>query len=594
MKNYLDIQTEIDNAFKDYLFNLLQLDGQRLKYYYWSKDFFETVGSLSFKYFVLTNENKDSINLKGDFYFDSGNAFFEINKNSQRHDMTIKNYNKLFTSYSSKIPQTNRYEYIKEFILWDILLLLNKNKEIEDYIVKQQKKNFLHTYLLFLLENTARPNYPEFSDYINYPITTQGEDLIKKISFIESTKNIRNGDLFKKINSLFIHKEDETKLHFVFSREGGEEKEELRELLDVMGREKTGKLYRGQANSSWKLDSSLTRESKYFQSEAEMYYEILSLKPDSFANDHTVYERLITMQHFGMPTRLMDITRNPLVAIFFACNNLERADSDGIIYTFAQKDKDILNFEDERLKSLKYLFDKSNVNKNDVTKDAFLSKIWFIRGVAKNQRINNQSGDFIFVGASDDIEEKLIELPSLNIIIDSKSKKTLLEQLDSLNIHGGAVYPDLTHMSNYIRNKYLNDKAKNGTDLIKLIVKPINKGIVNKTKKLSKEESKALFDKHFNKKEEAIVIKTLVNQFDKKTFWTKSRLSKLKAFAKKEKLKEDGFIELMNTYYEDDRLPARSDLAQQIMIIKPTLRTLESIVEPLSLKIKDFAEELKK
>jgi hypothetical protein len=591
MKDYNDLQLAIDNVFKDYLFTLLRLDGQRLKYFYWSKDFFETVGFLSFKYFVLTNEHKDNINTIGDFYFDSGDSFFEINKNSHRHDMTIKNFNKLFTNYSSKVPQTNRFEYIKEFILWDILSNLPKDDIITSFVVEQQKKNFLSTYLIFLLEYFTKPNYQELTNYINYKNTKQGEDLLKKINALESTENVKNDELVNKINCLYIHKEDENKLHFVFSREGGEEKEELRELLDVMGREETGKLYRGQANSSWKLDSSLTREAKYINHEAEMYYEILSLKPDSFSNDNTVYERMITMQHFGMPTRLMDVTRNPLVAIFFACNNLERANVDGIVYTFKKENSDFLNFEDDKLKNLKILFDKSNGSIIDISKDEFLSKIWFIRGVAKNQRINSQSGDFIFVGTSDIIEKNLVDLPSLTIIIDSKTKKILLEQLESLNIHGGAVYPDLTHMSNYIRNKYLNDKSFLKNDFIKLGVEPTKKTIA---KKLTEEEATALFNKTFNKKEKHKEVKILVNQFDKKTFWTKSRLSRLKAFAKKEKLKEDEFSELMNSYYEDDRLPARSDLAQQIMIIKPTLKTLESIVEPLSLRIKDFAKELKK
>ena len=95
-------------------------------------------------------------------------------------------------------------------------------------------------------------------------------------------KGVSNEILENKINQLYVHKDDVPKLHFVFSYKGGEEKEELRELLDVMGRKETGKLYRGQADSSWELNASLTRQPKYREHESEMYYEILSLKPDSF------------------------------------------------------------------------------------------------------------------------------------------------------------------------------------------------------------------------------------------------------------------------------------------------------------------------
>ncbi|MCF8255751.1 MAG: FRG domain-containing protein, partial [Bacteroidia bacterium] len=395
MKRYNEIKELIDVDFDKYLTELLTLNDNPRKYFYWSFDFFRIIGGLSFQYFILSDEQKIEINSAGLSYFDSEEIYFKINDKSHRHDLSVNNIARLFES--SVLNQQKRSEYLKEFILWDILQKLKEKlseeinelngkfsdsekdeseKKIDEInyiteIITKQKANYLFTYISYLLNNTKNPTFRPFANYIKYNLTKKGEDLIKKLDELDreytydsrSGKEIKqqihnlNPELRKKIENLYVLKEEEPKLHFVFTRNQGGGKEELRELLDIMGKDETGNLYRGQADSSWSLDASITREPKYKESEGDMYYEILSLKPDAFQNDKTVYERLITMQHFGMPTRLMDVTRNPLVSIFFACNNLARKDSDGVIFTFKQEKKsDFLNFEDKKLRFLPILF----------------------------------------------------------------------------------------------------------------------------------------------------------------------------------------------------------------------------------------------
>ncbi|RYX81697.1 FRG domain-containing protein, partial [bacterium] len=263
-----------------------------------------------------------------------------------------------------------------------------------------------------------------------------------------------------------------------------------------------------------------TREPKYLNNEMDMYFDILSLKPDAFINDHSVYDRLITMQHYGMPTRLLDITRNPLVAIFFACNNLPMARNDGVIFTFKPENRDVLNFEDSKLKSLAKLFDK---NCEDRDEDELLNSICFIKGVAKNQRINNQSGDFIFVGNGKNIAQDLYNLTKLTIIIDAPTKKVLLEQLETLNIHGGSVYPDLTHMSNYISHKYLDTHNLVNKDLkIELDLTAFRKTLGLKIVENESGNSEDLSARSKNKE-----VEQLTTDFDSNTFWSDQNNMKL-------------------------------------------------------------------
>lgn len=571
---YKDIQKEIDADFDNYLLELLNVDGEPRKYFYWSLDFFRIIGDLSFQYFNLTDDQKDEINKLGSSYFESTDVFFQVNKNSHRHDLLIKNFTKLFDSKVSN--QTKRYEYIKEFILWKIFSELGSKKIIGSDTIKLQKNNYLISYITYLIQNTQNPTFIAFTKYIKYNLTNKGEELIKKLDELD-TKNVDNQELRVKISNLYIFNEnkEEAKIQFVFSRNGGGEMEELRELLEIMGKEDTGKLYRGQANSSWNLDASLIREPKYLEHEGEMYYDILSLKPDAFHNDKTVYERLITMQHYGMPTRLLDITRNPLVSIFFACNNLQRKNSDGVIFTFKpEKNSEFLNFEDKKLDDLPILFNHGRIVETDESK-SFLSKIWFIKGVAKNQRINNQSGDFIFVGNGDDVTQKLHQLPKMSIIIDSKSKEVLIEQLESLNIHGGAVYPDLTHMSNYIKNKYLNE----------------NKSVTLRKVFRSLHPAPAKTIKTVLKLKKTTPLGISIKQFDFKKIKDNDRNTQLTTFSKFYNLDKKGLIKIIEDFLFTEKMPFRDEVAK-IMKDAPSVLKEKSKIDLMTENIITLAKIL--
>ena len=98
------------------------------------------------------------------------------------------------------------------------------------------------------------------------------------------------------------------------------------------------KCYRGQMNIDWDAVPGIFRSDlvRLQQHEKRAIRDLISVHPGEFADDHTMFDRLVRMQHFGLPTRLMDVSLNPLVALYFATEpTTDGAPTDGLVSAFA-------------------------------------------------------------------------------------------------------------------------------------------------------------------------------------------------------------------------------------------------------------------
>nr|MBA2689970.1 FRG domain-containing protein [Burkholderiales bacterium] len=92
-------------------------------------------------------------------------------------------------------------------------------------------------------------------------------------------------------------------------------------------------VYRGVADSSWGLETSLRRlGGHYVNVERPLLRSFKKYAEPGSIPDDTLWIRLSVAQHHGLPTRLLDWTVSPRVAVHFATAEEEHYDKDGAIW----------------------------------------------------------------------------------------------------------------------------------------------------------------------------------------------------------------------------------------------------------------------
>lgn len=211
----------------------------------------------------------------------------------------------------------------------------------------------------------------------------------------------------------------------------------------------TANLYfRGQANFNWKVQPGIVRNNPKFES--EYFNETLRHFPSEFENEKSYFEKLARMQHFGLPTRFLDITENPYIALFFACET--NFDDYGEVRIYTVDSQKIKNYNDrildEKLKGI--LEEKKDVGTENCV----------VLGKYSNRRIQNQKGLFLFCrdiseGSSvNELEYKNANEKNIVFTVSGKAKRNILDELEILGITKEFVYPDIENSAIYLKHKF--------------------------------------------------------------------------------------------------------------------------------------------
>lgn len=128
---------------------------------------------------------------------------------------------------------------------------------------------------------------------------------------------------------------------------------DLIDALEQLGEPEEGhtRFFRGHSNAKeYKLEPSIYREdNKYYHNEDNIIRDAIINNPDEFSDKDTLFDTLVKLQHYGYPTRLLDLTSNPLVAAYFTVRNF---DEDGEIIIFDIPNNDIKYFDSDTVSIL--------------------------------------------------------------------------------------------------------------------------------------------------------------------------------------------------------------------------------------------------
>lgn len=215
--------------------------------------------------------------------------------------------------------------------------------------------------------------------------------------------------------------------------------------------------YRGQANTEWSTITAGLMRKKLVHCEHDMLRDAQNMLWNELIEYKTYIEKIIFFQHYGLPTRLLDISTNPLVALYFAC--AEHYDKDGIVY-YGYNKSDNINAVNGMLE---FIFENRAVDflpsKYSNEELTLFSIPYFIHPPLNNPRIKQQMGEFLIAPLTNDDREILNTFdfsPCFEgkIVIPHKSKLLILNELDECGINEATIYLDAASQLRYIANKY--------------------------------------------------------------------------------------------------------------------------------------------
>ena len=253
-----------------------------------------------------------------------------------------------------------------------------------------------------------------------------------------------------------------------------------------------GLYYRGEAKS-WKLQPSVMRVRQYRHQEGQMLLDLMTRRPKEFSKTNSALSQWVLAQHHGLKTRILDVTRNPLVAMFNVCEDQSYSGDDGRLHIFSIPSSLIRDYRSDvvsviaNFAKLSYAEQTVLLGKRRGIRHRYkdvLGKLYHLIGEEKPhfqrridprdffrvflvepqqafERLSVQSGAFLLSGFHERFERESIlrwnkNIPTydhLVITIPAHCKGRLLSELALMNITRETMFPGLDESASSINRR---------------------------------------------------------------------------------------------------------------------------------------------